>query len=131
MNLGKERKKIRKKHFATGGLIVISILGIIGMLMTYFSGLFDVNSLNMLYDCIYKNGIMILFGSFFFIVFLYCWILFFLNVIISPQKEILYLYKNENNEIYFLNRRGKMITFIKSWKKPMVAGFRKKKRVIG
>lgn len=102
-----KRKEIRQRHFATGGLIIVSILGCVGMLLIFLSGIFNIKNLSMLYVCVSENGIMIIFGLFFFIVFLYCWLLFFLNVIIKPKKEILYLYKNKNNEVYFINRKGK------------------------
>ena len=101
------RGEIRRKYFSTYVLVIISILGIIGMLMIYFSGVFIIEDLNMLYECVSKNGIVIIFGVFFFCISLYCWGVFFLNIIISPKKEILYLCKNENNKIFFIDKKGK------------------------
>lgn len=105
------RGEIRRKYFSTGGLAVISILGIFGMLMIYFSGVFIIGDLNMLYECVSKNGIMIIFGVFFLCISLYCWVLFFLNIIISPKKEILYLRKNENNKTFFIDKKGKRFEY--------------------
>lgn len=114
MNLKLKRKEIRKKYFATGGLVIVSILGIIGMILVFSSGIFNIKNTNMLYNCISKSGIFIIFGVFFFIVSFYCWMLFFLNIIINPKKEILYLYKNENSKTYFLNKKGKKFTYDKN-----------------
>lgn len=100
------RREIRRAYFSMDGLVFITILGIIGILMIYFSDIFIVKDLNMLYECVSKNGIMIIFGAFFFCVSLYCWGLFFLNIIISPKKEILYLLKNKKNEIFFVDKKG-------------------------
>ena len=75
--------------------------------MVLLSGIFDVKNSNMLYDCISKNGLMVIFGAFFFFCFLYILKAFFLNIIIKPKKKILYLYKDENNYAYFLDNKGK------------------------
>ena len=48
------KERIRKQYFSNKALIVISILGIIGLLMLYFSNIFNVRTLNMLYICIYN-----------------------------------------------------------------------------
>ena len=62
-----ERFEIRKEFFATEGMIIVSVLGIIGLVMVRFSGIFDVMNYDMLYDCVAKNGLMIIFGAFFFV----------------------------------------------------------------
>lgn len=105
------RKEIRRKYFSTGGLFVISILGIIGILMIYFSDIFTIKDLNMLYECVSRNGIMIIFGMFLFCTSFYCWVLLFLNIILSPKKEILYLCKNDNNETFFVDKKGKRFEY--------------------
>ncbi|MBE6149052.1 MAG: hypothetical protein E7167_06190 [Firmicutes bacterium] len=107
MDLDLKRKEIRKKFFSTGGLIIVSILGVFGVLLVYFSGIFNIDNLNTLYDCLSKNGILIIFGTFFFSVSLYCWILFFCNIILPPKKDVLYLCSKDNNEFYFLDKKGK------------------------
>lgn len=107
MDLKVKRKEIRKKYFSIQGLAAVSILGGVGLLFLFFSGIFGVKSIDMLYDCVYQNGITIIFGGFFLSVSLYCWLVFFLNIIIKPKKEVLYLYRNEYNEVYFISRKGK------------------------
>lgn len=114
MNLKQKRKEIRKKHFATGGLIIVSILGFIGMLLVFFTGIFNVKNINMLYDCLLHNGVFIIFGVFFFIVSVYVWMLFFFNTIIKPKKEILYLDNKENDKVWFLDKKGKKFIYNKS-----------------
>ena len=111
MNIDLKKEEIRKSYFPTGGLIIISILGIAGLLMTYFSGIFAIEDSNMLYECISKNGMLIIFGVFFFAVSLYVWILFFLNIILPPKNEILYLNKTDDGEAFFLNKKGKSFSY--------------------
>lgn len=111
MNLNLKRKEIRQQYFSTGGLIIVSVLGAIGLLMTYFSGMFDIKDSNMLYECISRNGILIIFGIFFFGISLYCWIGFFLNIILPPKKEIVYLNKIDNGEAIFFNKKGKKFNY--------------------
>ena len=51
MNLDLKRKEFIRKNFP--GTIIISILGIIGLLLIYFSGIFDVKDMNSLFrECI-------------------------------------------------------------------------------
>lgn len=111
MNIDLKKKEIRKSYFPTGGLIIISILGTAGLLMTYSSGIFAIEDSNMLYECISKNGMFIIFGVFFFAVSLYVWILFFLNIILPPKNEILYLNKTAYGEAFFLNKKGKSFSY--------------------
>lgn len=111
MNLDLKRKEIRQMYFSTRGLIVISILGTIGLLMIYFSGIFAIEDSNMLYECMSKNGMFIIFGMFFFGISLYCWISFFLNIILPPKSEMLYLNKIDDREALFLNKKGKIFNY--------------------
>ena len=111
MDINLIRKRIRNNYFSTGGLIIITILGIIGLLMVYFCGIFDIEDSNMLYECISKNGMMIIFGVFFFAVSLYCWILFFLNIILPPKKEVVFLNKIDKGVAIFLNKKGKSFNY--------------------
>jgi len=111
MNLKNRKKEIRKLYFSTGGLVVVSILGSFGLLLVFLSGILEIENYKILYDCISRNGMMIIFGLFFFCISLYCWIGFFRNIILNPKKEILYLYKNEENEIFFINKKGKKFIY--------------------
>ena len=111
MNIKEKRKEIRKINFPSGGMIIVSVLGISGLFLIYLSGIFGASSIEMVHDCISKNGMIIIFGLFFLFILLYCWISFFFNVIIPPRKDILYLYKNKNNELYFINKKGKKFTY--------------------
>lgn len=117
-DLNFKRKNIREQYFSTPGLIIISILGCVGILMVFLSGLFNVKNFEMLYECISKNGMMIIFGLFFFIVFVYCCVGFFRNIILKPKKELLYSCKDENHdEVYFINKKGKKFFYNEQYKK--------------
>lgn len=111
MDLDLKRKEIRQENFPIWGWIIISIFGAFGLLMIYLSGIFTVKDSNMLYECISKNGMMIIFGLFFFAISLYCWILLFLNFVLLPKKEILYFNKIKKGEALFLNKNGKRFSY--------------------
>ena len=107
MNLELKRAKIRKKYFSTMGLILMSIFGIGSILMLFYSNIFEVRNLDMLYTTISKYGILIIICILFLVISVYVWISFFLNIIVKPKKEILYLDRIEDNELIFLNKKGK------------------------
>jgi hypothetical protein len=107
---GERKKEIMHDNFPLGGLIVISILGIFGFGLIYFSGIFSVKNYNMLYDCFSKDGLSIIIGVFFLCTFLYCFIEFFINVILKPKKAVLFLLRNEDDKSVFINKMGKAFT---------------------
>lgn len=89
------------------GMVIITVLMIIGISIIYFT--WDGMEINLenFYNYIYKNGMVLIFSLFFIGVGLYCWKMFFNNVIIKPKKETLYL-KNIENDIYsFIDSKGK------------------------
>lgn len=103
------RKEIRNQHFAAGGMLVISLLGTIGLLLFILSGVLDVTDTESLYDCVAQNGMMMIFGGFFFLIALYCWYGFIVNTIIPPKRKILYLSEKQEDECVFIDKRGKKI----------------------
>lgn len=111
MKIQLKREEIRKEYFSTAGMLVINMLGIIGMLVIYFSGILQCRDLNMIYDCLSRGGLIIIFAAFFVSIFLYCWTMFFLNICVRPKKEILYLKKDEDDEFFFVNKKGKIIFY--------------------
>ena len=66
MNLKQKQKAFREKYFATGGLIVVSILGIAGILMIYFSGIFNIFNSNISSDGQPINLMLVIMGGFFY-----------------------------------------------------------------
>ena len=106
MKLDERRKQIRENYFATGGLIIITILGLIGFVFILLSGIFSVVNFDMLYQCIASNGMILIFGLFFFIISIIGWVKFISNILVEPKKEVVYLYKNGKNK-YFLDSKGK------------------------
>lgn len=111
MDVEKRRKEIRKHYFQTWNMVIISILGIFGLLMVYYSGILGIKDSSMLYECIYKNGMIIILGVFFFMVSLCCWLLFYLNIILPPKREVLYLNKIDDGKAVFLNKKGKSFNY--------------------
>lgn len=108
MNL--KRKEIMQQYLSPEGIAAMSSLGGLGFLFMYISGLFDVKDLNMLYECIYNNSMLIIVGLLFLGVFVCYWIGFFLNII-PPKKELLYLNKIDNGTAIFLNKKGNMFYY--------------------
>ena len=111
MEYNKQREALRRSDFSTAGMVVISILGGLGLIFIIMSGIFNIKSTEMFYECILKNGILVIFGLFFFIISLYCWISFFQNIILFPKKEILYLSEIYKNKSIFINKKGKKFVF--------------------
>lgn len=107
MNLKLKRTEIRKKYFSNLGLILISILCISSILMLLYSNIYKVRNFDMLYTCMSKYGMLLILSIFFLISSIYCWILFFINIIVKPKKEILYLDRIEENKLIFINKKGK------------------------
>ena len=77
MDLNSKRKQIRAAYFPSLGLLIMSILGLIGFAMLYSTKIFKVNNLTMFFDCISKYGMELIMGSFFFFTFIFCWLIFF------------------------------------------------------
>lgn len=111
-NFKKQKEKIRKEHFATGGMVVITILGIVGLFFVIISisGIFYVRSTEMLYKYLSRTISVIIIGSIFFLLLLYVWFYYIRNVIINPKKEILYLCE-KNNRKFFIDKKGKIFFF--------------------
>lgn len=106
MNINLKRKEIMQQYLSPEGIALISSLGGLGFLFMYISGLFNVEDLDMLYECIYNNSILIAASLLFLGIFVYYWISFFLNII-PPKKEVLYLNEIDNGIAVFLNKKGK------------------------
>ena len=107
----KSKDDINKPYYSPGGMAVLTILGIIGFLMLYFSRIYEVRSIDMLYDCLAKVGINIIFGGFFFAVSMYCWILFIQDTIIKPKEEVLVYYLDSRGDKHFFNKKGKKFNY--------------------
>lgn len=90
------------------GMVIVTILGMMGVLMVYFTGIFSVYDYNSFLDCINEYGMLIIFGAFFTIVSIYCWILFFQNAILKPKKETLYLQSIDEDMCTFINKKGEL-----------------------
>ena len=68
MTIKERKKQIRQAYFSTGGMIVISILGIVGLFLFLFSGILNIYDYESFYNCFSKNGMTIIFGGFFIVI---------------------------------------------------------------
>lgn len=93
------------------GMLAVTGMGLAGILFIYATGFFNVTSFDEFYDCFYKNGLVLIFCLFFIVISIICWISFFLNVVVKPKKEILYLSKIEDGSSVFINKKGKKFYF--------------------
>lgn len=100
MNLDQRKIKIKSKYFSNGAVVIITILGIIGAALIYFPLKNISNN--------YSSGFiaLVIVGIFFTLLSLYCWLLYFLNIILKPHKDVLYLKKDKHIDIYFVDRKG-------------------------
>ena len=96
-------------RYDLGGIIVVTILGLVGIGIIIGSYLIRQN----LYDMIYHDGLVIIFGGFFVGVAVYCYYLCFFNVILKPKEATVYL-KNSDSHFYeFIDSKGKVYYFDK------------------
>lgn len=105
MNLDQRKRKIKSKYFSNGAVAIITILGSIGAALIYFPLKNISNN--------YSSGFiaLVIVGIFFTLLSLYCWLLYFLNIILKPHKEVLYLKKDKHIDIYFVDRKGKKYNY--------------------
>lgn len=87
------RNKNTGNSYPLGGMIIISVLMIIGLFLIFLG--------------INTNLIITLYGIFFLDVGAYVWFSFICNTIIKPKKEVLFLQSNESNIYEFMDRNGK------------------------
>lgn len=108
MDFTKEIKALKRKHFQLGALIISSVLGLVGFGFLLYSGIFYIKSFTDFINVLGDYGHYVIFGGFFFLLFIYLAWFFFVNLCFRPKKEVLYLHKKDNN-LFFVNRRGKKV----------------------
>lgn len=105
MSLETRKKIIKKKHFQTGGYVILTILGVIGILLLYSS------IISLSNDKSLGAGIIFIVGLFFTLITIYCYILYFFNIILKPHKEVLFLRRIEQTDFYFVDKKGKRYNY--------------------
>lgn len=105
MDLDQRKRKIKSKYFSNGAFTLITILGIIGVTLIYF----PLKNISNYYSSVFIVPIIV--GLFFTLISLYCWLLYFLNIVLKPHKEVLYLKKDKHIDIYFVDRKGKKYNY--------------------
>jgi len=97
-------KKI-KDEFPIGGMIIITILGLIGLAGIVVTILVSIK--DGFLEGFSKSGAFFLFGLFFFSISVYVWIYFFKNVLIKPKEETLFLLEKD----IFIDKKGKQYNY--------------------
>ena len=93
------------------GMLIVTFLMLLGCGLIFFTGLFDARSYKAVIECLKSGGMLIIFSLFFIFVGVYCWVLFFKNVILKPKIKGLYL-KEKNSSMYtFLDKKGKVFYY--------------------
>lgn len=105
MSLEARKKIIKEKYFQTGGYVILTILGAVGVWLLYYS------FINISKGKSLGAGISIIVGLFFTLLTIYCYILYFLNIILKPYKEVLFLKRIEHTDIYFIDKNGKKYNY--------------------
>ncbi len=106
--------KNTNEEFEWKGMLVLSVLMIIGILIIYFSW----GGMSFTYDnfqsFLFKHGIEFIFSLFFIGVGIFVWVAYFNNIIRKPKKEVVYLKKFEYSMnvfpiLTFVDKKGKII----------------------
>lgn len=88
------------------GMLIITILMVVGVIILFISGVTNISNFNDLYNYINNHGFLAIISLFFIGVGFYCWYSYITNVIIKPKEEILYLNNIEDNICEFINKKG-------------------------
>lgn len=97
----------RSKKYTIPKLILVTILGLIGIILIKKSNILSVNNYDALFACIKKYTIEILLGLMCIIFFFYYALTYLIWLIYKPKKEIVYLSKIEDNICTFISKNGK------------------------
>lgn len=90
------------------GLLIVTVLLLAGIIILLCTGIHHVTNFNQLYYYFYVHGFTAIISMFFVLVGLYCWYLFFTNIIIKPKEEIMYLCDFEGEDLCsFVDKKGK------------------------
>ena len=92
-------------------MVIVTVLMLIGIGLLWGTGLFAVTSLELFVEWVMQYGIVLIFAGFFIGVGLYCWVLYFRNVVAKPKEHTLYLEEKEENMCTFIDKRGNKFYF--------------------
>lgn len=105
--------KNTNEEFPWQGMLICSILILIGILIIYFSWGGMPLTYDSFYSFFYKHGMEFIFSLFFIGVGILVWCAFFNNVIRKPKKDIVYLKEVDNTDVFpiltFIDKKGKTI----------------------
>ena len=104
-------KKV-KENFQAPGMIIVTILSLIGAVIIIGPLTAAIKHGASFMEILSEGLVFFLFGGFFFLIGLYCWIMYIRNIIIKPEIETLYLLeKNKDTGYIFINKKGKKIYY--------------------
>ena len=107
-----EKMKNIGNEYSWQGMLAATIFLLFGIGVFYFTGIFDIRTIQDLKDYLFKYGMTAIFGAFFGGVGIYCWVLYIRNVLIGPRREVLYLLDiDDDNICTFVNKKGKKYYF--------------------
>ncbi len=92
-------------------MVIVTVLMLIGFGILYATGLFGVVSFEAFVEWFMQFGMALIFCGFFIGVGLYCWVLYFRNVVAKPKECTLYLKEKEDNMCTFLDKKGNIFYF--------------------
>ncbi len=105
-----------KKAYPFSGMLVITILLIFGFFMLYYTGCFEISSLNELKSFLYYHCFEFIVSFVFIISSIYVWISYIKDAYITPKTDVVYLKNFEDNKYEFVDKKGKSF-FIESKEK--------------
>ena len=92
-------------------MVIVTVLMLIGIGILWGTGLFTVTSLETFAEWFMQFGMALIFCGFFIGVGLYCWVLYFRNVVAKPKERTLYLKEKEDNICTFVDKKGNIFYF--------------------
>jgi hypothetical protein len=107
----KERRRSVRKY-GIKQMLLGCVPGLVGFLWLYFTGIFNVKSVEMLKQVAYKNCIPLFTSLIFLGVFIYGFFYTIFDCFMPEKKQVLYLTEDENSEVYFVNKKGKSFIFL-------------------
>lgn len=96
-----------KKAYPLWGMIIITTLLVFGVFMLYYTGCFQISSLNDLTKYLYYHCFEFIVSLIFIITSIYVWISYAKDAYLTPKKEIVYLKAFEDEKYEFVDKKGK------------------------
>lgn len=103
------KKNLKKKYYSFWNYIPIYFFGIFGAFMLFSTDILLVKDFNTFLKWVSINAIVIFPALLFIGLFIMGLISYFLDIVIPPREDVLYLINDKNNNKLFVNKKGKKI----------------------